>query len=225
MLHFGNQIPPNGPPLLSPGRFRSSQASCLAAMLLQRTWPPFPGRLSCGSTFPVLMASASGQFGIKADCPPREAPNLALGGGTGYARSLPRLWEEHRIVGVARDTWMTMGLISAPKGTRGWEPRRGPLLPWESKRPERIGKHDPYQSCALSEPINEISRLRIGWAFLAWDFLSDPKRRQYGRALVSFALVIPLLITLGAIGMCIASLWMALKGAAPKEVPNTADPC
>lgn len=77
---------------------------------------------------------------------------------------------------------MTMGLIPAPKGMRGWEPRRGPLLPWESKRPERIGKHDPYQSCALSEPINEISRLRIGWAFLAWDFLSDPKR-QYGERL------------------------------------------
>ena len=34
---------------------------------------------------------------------------------------------------------------------------------------------------------------------------------------MSFTHVIPLLITLGAIGTCIASLWMALKDAAPSH--------
>ena len=34
---------------------------------------------------------------------------------------------------------------------------------------------------------------------------------------MSFSHVIPLLITLGAIGTCIASLWMALKDAAPSQ--------
>ena len=85
----------------------------------------------------------------------------------------------------------------------------------ESKRPERIGKHDPYQSCALSEPIDEISRLRIGWALLAW--AQRPETPSVWSALVSYALVIPLLITLGAVGTCIASLWMAFKGDTRKR--------
>jgi hypothetical protein len=49
-----------------------------------------------------------------------------------------------------------------------------------------------------------------------------PETPSVWRALVSFALVIPLLITLGAIGTCIASLWMALKGGTVAKLSDSA---
>ena len=105
---------------------------------------------------------------------------------------------------------------SPPGRSRGWDLGGGRfLLCRRASDPNGSASMIRANLCGLNEPINEISRLRIGCALLAW--AQQPETPSVWRALVSFALVIPLLITLGAVGTCIASLWMAFKGDTRKR--------